>query len=149
MSSSSTRPLPCKLFSSRETLKEALDYSTNLIMARLGPAERSIALTALYVVLNTALKEINTLDLSSCLPYTDEEQENLAAFTVKDCPMEDVRRHIRTALPSQYLRVQALDKISSRIAAPHVVFTMLISKLFGLDVEDIEAELKALIAKED
>jgi len=50
------------LFADRETIGEALKYAGDLIET-LRPADRMVAYTAVYVVLNTALKVAESVEL--------------------------------------------------------------------------------------
>ena len=51
------KAITCKLFADRETLTEAYEYATEVIMG-LRESDRMAAMTALMVMLNTVAKEL-------------------------------------------------------------------------------------------
>lgn len=68
-------PLPpsCGLFSSRDTLEEALAYSNELILSAVpAGAPRQAALTALHVTSNTAIKLLSEYEIRK--PGADTKQ---------------------------------------------------------------------------
>ena len=69
--SKTSLPKTSELFSSRETLEEALTYANELILTEVpvGPA-RLAALTALHVTSNTAIKLLSKYEITPPAPDT-------------------------------------------------------------------------------
>ena len=55
------KQIRCPLFADRRTLKEALDYATEIAKA-CGPRNQMAVMTAVYVVLNTVANDIEKLE---------------------------------------------------------------------------------------
>jgi hypothetical protein len=138
---------PCGLFSKRATLTEAVEYSSSLIKT-LPRVERGTAYTALWVSVNTALAEIDKLDLASTHPYSIPELDALADTSVDNSSPEELRRHVRTALPLHLARCFQLAQIAPRLAEDHTLFAMLIVRLFSLDKETLLAEVESLLSRQ-
>ena len=68
----SSLPKSSELFSSRETLEEALTYANELILTQVPVGEaRLAALTALHVTSNTAIKLLSKYEITPPAPDTE------------------------------------------------------------------------------
>lgn len=135
---------PCGLFATRDSLPEALEYANTLIAA-IRPTDRVAAYTALHVVLNTALAEIEKLSMSNVRPYTDEEIAQQKAKCVADYSPEELRRHFRTALPAVALHTHLLAKAAPRLGETFGIFISMAAALYGLEPEGLATEMLDLI----
>ena len=111
--SSSPLPSPCGLFASRDTLAEALEYSTSLIEARIPLESRAYAFTALWVTANTAIKELERkqlppFDLAST-PVVSEEALREACPQIAQMEQAQCLQYLRMKLPTYILLAKAME----------------------------------------
>lgn len=115
MSKPSTSPLPSPwgLFASRDTLAEAVEYSTSLIESRIPLEYRAYAFTALWVTANTAIKELERkqlppFDLAST-PVVSEEALHEAYPQIAQMGQAQCLQYLRMKLPTYILLAKALE----------------------------------------
>lgn len=115
MSKPSTSPLPspCELFASRDTLAEAVEYSTSLIDSRIPLEYRAYAFTALWVTANTAIKELERkqlppFDLAST-PVVSEEALHEACPQIAQMGQAPCLQYLRMKLPTFILLAKAME----------------------------------------
>lgn len=140
MTTSSTSPN--ELFSSRDTLEEAIAYSSSLIDTL--PAEHRIAaLIALWVSLNTAIKQIASLDLSQIQPVPLESLPQSAKISL--IPKENLLVMIRTLIAptiSQLQQASRLPILGELVEGPST-FVSMVARAFDLTPDEIIAEVHA------
>ena len=133
--------LPNELFSSRETLEEAVQAAQELIQA-LPLEHRLAASTAVWLVANTALAKALPLDLKNVIPCWD------GTGPISDLPdgpgvLQELRSMVapltlvsKEMYKSQGSRAQVQAETAGRTA-------MLLGKLFYLDTEAHKADIEA------
>lgn len=141
MTTSSTRPLPCELFSSRDTLNEAVAYSTSLILS-LPSEHQAAAFTALHVTLNTALADLAKSSPATVQPYTPEELHLRGPFSVEEISQEETARHLRTALPHVCITLFTMGQLAPE---NFHTFTLLLAKYFELSPDELAREMLAIV----
>lgn len=139
------------LFSSRDTLEEAVAYATELLDTL--PSEHQLtALTAYWVTVNTVLKKQLTSGLGEPLPYPDDERPSVSPATATP---EQATRILRTIVP----RLLAENFLLSRAEEIPPLFTreylegtsfflMFAAKAMNLDVDTLQSEVRTLINQE-
>lgn len=147
MSSSSSSSSPSVLamnglFSSRETLEEAITYSQELLSTL--PTEHQIAaLTAYWVTLNTALAKIEKSNPHNVRPIPMEDlpkEVKLPALT-----QDQLTVMIRTLLAptmSQLHQLFNLPLIGELVEGPST-FVAMVSLYFGVSRDELLAEIRA------
>jgi hypothetical protein len=139
------------LFSSRDTLEEALQYGEELISARVDKDSRMEAFTAMHVVANTAIKLLAKASIKETIPYSDEDIDNLAkevttggkkGYAIADLSDEECARLLRYSLSQMAAMVFAMAKMGLPFAQELTSYTILISRVFGLSTADLTAEIK-------
>lgn len=133
---------PNGMFSSRATVEEAVEYSQELINT-LPLEHRMAAITALWVSLNTALRDISKKDLANTIPFAfDAMPTNLK---VGDMSPELATRIVRSVLINTLSDCRALQEfpIIGTIAEPVTIFTLMVSRMFDLTLDDLISEAKS------
>lgn len=130
---------PCGLFSSRETLEEALEYSSSLIEARIPQEAKIVAYTALHVVLNTALAQLEKASLAN-LKRRSEPPKSLPPISM--ISPEDASQLVRDLLIPSLAQVRSLAGDKQEILS---IFLLLVSRMFDMDEEAIMEDLHANI----
>jgi len=144
------------LFSSRDTLEEALEYAQSLISARIPAEYRMEALTALHVTSNTAIKLLEGRNPANISPMTDEELKTFAAtygrkpgqsYAVSEFSPLDNLRLMRSKLPEMAMLVWILDKAQ----VPHMddigSFVMMVAGMFNVESDALATEVLELKRK--
>lgn len=108
------------LFSSRDTLEEALAYANSVIEAL--PLEYRMAVfTAVNVVSNTAIKLLAEKDLSTVQPFSEEELKALDGARIDTLPPYKLARLIRTEMATgsaiAFLLEQEQSPFATRIGS--------------------------------
>jgi hypothetical protein len=141
------------LFSSRDTLEEALEYANGLISARIPAEYRMEALTALHVCTNTAIKLLSaTTPSEEILPFTKEELTTLEAsvpepYRVSDLTPHQVRRFVRTRLPELVAIAEALSEIHPPFETMVGHFCCLVAAEYQVPHEKLADEAAPFMAK--
>lgn len=146
------------LFSSRDTLEEALEYSQSLISARIPAEYRMEALTALHVSTNTAIKLLASASNAETIPLTEDEIRTLADTlpeNIHDISPELRRRLIRYMIPKLTAIAHLLAREKHPLEASIGSFCVLAALEFGIDNESLIKEtrkaeiliLKSMLAK--
>lgn len=129
---------PCGLFSSRETLAEAVEYSSKLIDSL--PVEvRAYAHTALWVSLNTALAEIEKKDITK---LTRSGNVPKSVGKIASIPAPQAAQLVRDLIIPTIAFTKDLDNCE-----PITIFLLLVTRLFDMDEEDILSDLAGLMAE--
>jgi len=140
----------CSLFSSRETLEEAIEYSTELI-GSLPREHQMTAMTALWVSVNTALLQIEKAKqppLSSIKPQTDEEAAKEPPYTIDTISSERAAQLVRNELHYAIVTGWKISEFFPRAGEQLTTYLLLVGRLYGLDDKDIVAEVEKLLARE-
>lgn len=133
---------PHELFSSRETLEEAIAYSTSIIDT-LPLEHRMTASTALWVSLNTAIKKIASLDLTQIQPIPIESLPQSVKLSA--LPKEELLVMIRTLIAptiSQLHIAHKLPLVGELVEGPSS-FVAMVALAFGLTTDEVIAEVRA------
>lgn len=132
------------LFSSRETLEEALQYGEELISARVDKESRMEAFTAMHVVANTAIRLLTKASITETLPYTEVELDELFAIKPKPSMMEpeEALRLLRTKLYEFAAIGFVMSKLGSPFAGEITSYAILIARVLGLSVDELSREIK-------
>ena len=138
MPNSSPRISPCGLFSSRETLAEAIAYSQELINSLPGE-HRMTALTALWVPLNTALTQLEKASLSNLKRRVGIPKSIPPISTISP---EDASQLVRDLLIPSLTQVRTLAGDKQEMLS---IFLLLVSRMFNMDEEAIMEDLHANI----
>lgn len=139
MSSTSPKISPCGLFSSRETLEEALEYSSSLIEAHIPQEAKIVAYTALHVVLNTALAQMEKASLTNLKRRVGIPKSIPPISTISP---EDASQLVRDLLIPSLTQVRSLAGDKQEILS---IFLLLVSRMFDMDEEAIMEDLHANI----
>lgn len=135
---SSPKLQPCGVFSSRDTLAEALDYSNSLI-ATLPIEHRSTAMTALWVTLNTAIKISEETSLAN-VPLLPRDQLP-DGVPVAEMSPKTAALLVRSVLLRSVIQMKTLYEVLPEFAEPQTVVLLLVSRMFGLTVDDLTSEV--------
>lgn len=132
------------LFSSRDTLEEALQYGEELISARVQKESRMEAFTAMHVVANTAIRLLTKASITETLPYTEVELDELFAIKPKTSMMEpeEALRLLRTKITEFATIGFVLSKLGSPFAQDVTAYAILAARALGLSVDDLSREVK-------
>lgn len=134
MANPSPRISPCGLFSSRETLAEAIAYSQELINSLPGE-HRMAALTALWVPLNTALAQMEKASLTNLKRRVGIPKSIPPISTISP---EDASQLVRDLLIPSLTQVRSLAGDKQEILS---IFLLLVSRMFDMDEEAIMEDL--------
>lgn len=150
--SPSNKPAPCGLFASRETLNEALDYSSRLIQARIPQEHQAEAFTALWVTLNTALAEIEKLEplaKPELLPRLTHDEIFATFPRLKDLTPMLTLQFLRAELPRLVLLGKAMEGERHPGASSVAHLVVALAQLFSLSnasiAEEAAKELELII----
>jgi hypothetical protein len=156
-----TKPTPLKqhgLFSSRDTLEEALEYSQSLISSRIPEKYRMEALTALFVSTNTAIGLMEKKNPANLTRMSKEEYKIFAEkyesdsrgrYKSTDLSTEDTYKMLRTRLPEIILLVTILDKMGLPFTDDIGAYLLLLANIFNISLDELAtetAEVKHAIA---
>lgn len=137
----------CDLFASRNTLNEAVSYSSSLIETL--PQEHKVAAyTALHVTLNTAIREINRADITNLIPR--DEDSRPSDFRISELTPEEAQQMLRDQISQAVALAFWLEKTSkvaahpavSALAEPLSIFTHIVGRALGLTADEILEESK-------
>ena len=141
---SSPKLQPCELFSSRDTLEEALEYANSLIEAM--PAEhRSAAYTAMWVPLNTQLKISESLDLANIQFLPGEKLPKVTSVAETDHKTAAII--VRSTLPKALINMEALHKVMPKFADNHAILLLMVSRMFNLSIDELLEEALYMLGK--
>lgn len=144
------------LFSSRDTLEEALEYAQSLIAARIPAEYRMEALTALHVTSNTAIKLLEGRNPANISPMTPDELKTFfttygrkpgESFSVGEFSPEDNLRLMRSKLPEMTMLVWILEKAQVPHMAEIGSFVMMVAGMFNVEADALAAEVIELKQK--
>ena len=125
----------CGLFSSRDTLEEALAYANELILTQVpAGAPRQAALTALHVTSNTAIKLLESV--LSPLP-----QEPADDTLGKDYTLSENLWMLKRALPSLAIIAFSFRRIDPTVSDCLGALTAVIGQMTGTSVETLVSEI--------
>lgn len=142
----------CDLFASRNTLSEAVAYSSSLIEAL--PQEHKVAAyTALHVSLNTAIREINRNDITNLLPRVEADMP--AQFTISQLSPHEAQQLLRDSLPQAVAVSFWLERLARIIDLPLIpgmaeslaLYVHLSASAFGLTADEVFEEANPHVKK--
>ena len=141
----------CDLFSSRETLSEAIEYSTELI-GSLPREYQMAALTALWVSINTALIQLEKKApasnlLASIQPQDKDDPARLQKFTVAELTEEQAQQILRNNFLDMLLLGWQLSRLIPSIGESVTSFVMIATRAYGMSPEAVLAEAHAAYFK--
>jgi putative N-acetylmannosamine-6-phosphate epimerase len=133
---------PNEHFASRDTLEEAIGYADELLTT-LPDEHYIVAYTAMSVVRNTALKELNKRDLSSVLPRKAEDLPT--SFRIPDISPDLAAVLVRSNLISAIRATKAVAEfpIIGPLGENLTAFILLVSRMYSMTIDDVIAETKA------
>lgn len=148
----------CGLFSSRDTLAEALSYGQDLISARVDKGSRMEAFTAMHVVSNTAIRLLTMASMPETVPYSEEEVALLCnilsektgrrpGWNVKELSQEEAQRMARTKLAEAAAVVFMAKKLNSPLADILGPYIMLVAAAYGMNEDAVVAEIEDLMGE--
>lgn len=131
-----------EMFSSRETIAEAITYSQDLI-STLPLEHRMAAYTALWVSLNTALAQIEKLNPHNIRPVPMESLPR--EVKLSSLPQDQLGIMIRTLLAPTLSQLHQLFNVPvlGELAEAPSSFVAMVSFYFGVSQEELLAEIKA------
>lgn len=130
---------PCNLFSSRSTIEEAIAYSNELLAGI--PSEHHItALTAMWVPLNTALIQLEKLDLSKLNRQPIKDTQNIEV-TISQVTPSEAAQHVRNNVVSLLALTKDLSEILPREGEMLTIALLLVAKMFNLGADEIIEEM--------
>lgn len=130
------------LFSPRETLAEALEYSDKVIKAL--PLEHQMAAyTALWVPLNTAIAQLEKASLSN----VQRQPLDLAdkGFTISELSPEQAIQHVRNVVVASISMTKGLERILPNEGKALTILLLLVTKMFGMNEDEVVDEMAQLI----
>ena len=130
------------LFSTRDSLEEAHAYAMEIVNT-LPPEHRIGVLTAINVLTNTAISEINRLDLTAVLPVPLDDLPR--ECKIKDLPREKLQVMIRTLVAPTVSELHTASKlpILGGLVEGTTIFVAMVATLFGMDTKQTVEEVKA------
>lgn len=135
-------PTVNELFGSRETIEDVVEYAQNLI-ATLPLEHRMTALTAYWVVLNTALAKIEKLNPHNVrpIPLTDLPEE----IKLADISQDQLAIMIRTLLAPTLSELYQLSGIPifGNCVKSSTSFVVIVGQYFGVSHDELIAEIEA------
>lgn len=132
------------LFSTRDSLEEAHAYAMEIVNTL--PAEHRIGvLTAINVLTNTAISEINRLDLTSVLPVPLDDLPRECKLS--EIPREKLQVMIRTLLAPTISELHTASRlpILGELTEGASSFTAMVAVLFGVPSSQLVEEVKAFL----
>ena len=130
---------PCNRFSSRSTIEEAIAYS-NELLAGIPSEHRISALTALWVPLNTALIQLEKLDLSKLNRQPIGDVQNMEA-TISQVTPSEAAQHVRNTVVPHLALTKELTEILPREGKMLTIMLLLVAKMFNLGADEIIEEM--------
>ena len=142
----------CDLFASRNTLNEAVSYSSSLIET-LPQEHKAAAYTALHVTLNTAIREINRADITNLNPR--DEDSRPSGLCISELTPEEAQQMLRDQVSQAVALAFWLEKTSkvaahpavSALAEPLAIFTHIVGRAFGLSADEVFEEAKPYVQR--
>ncbi len=134
----------CDLFASRDTLSEAIEYADKLI-ATLPQEHRAAAYTALWVPLNTSIKEKEKASLVNTRLLTHEELPS--RLVIAEATPEQAAEIVRHLLVKALHQTCILNEVLPSFGERMTTFTLLVSRMFNLAIEDLIADAKTVMLK--
>lgn len=135
-------PTVNELFGSCETIEDAVEYAQNLINT-LPLEHRMTALTAYWVVLNTALAKIEKLNPHNVgpVPLTDLPEE----IKLADISQDQLAIMIRTLLAPTLSKLHQLSDIPifGNCVKSSTSFVAIVGQYFGVSHDELIAEIEA------
>lgn len=130
------------LFSSRETLEEAIAYSDELI-ATLDKEDQVTAWTAMWVPLNTAIAKLEKVSLSN----VQRQPLSLAdkGFTISELSPEQASQHVRNVVVASISITKELERIFPNEGKALTILLLLVTKMFGMNEDEVIDEMAQLI----
>ncbi|HNA84903.1 MAG TPA: hypothetical protein PLB04_05020 [Nitrospira sp.] len=137
----------CDLYASRETLAEAVKYSSSLIET-LPQEYKAAAYTVLHVTLNTAIREINRADITNLIPR--DEDSRPSGFRISELTPEEAQQMLRDQISQAVALAFWLEKTStiaahpavSALAEPLSIFTHIVGRALGLTADELFEEAR-------
>lgn len=135
-------PTVNELFGSRETIEDAVEYAQNLINT-LPLEHRMTALTAYWVVLNTALAKIEKLNPHNVRPIpVDDFPKEVKLSTLSQDQLAVMIRTLLAPTLSQLHRLFNLPLLGELVEGPSSLVAM-VSLYFGVSQDELIAEIEA------
>lgn len=131
----------CDLFSSRDTMEEAMSYANSIVEA-LPHDERAAVYTALYVVSNTALRLMAKLDITQIQPRASGERPD--GFRLQDLTAAEAQIIVRELLPKMAMIAFAGSDMGLPFADDLGMFLGAITTAYGVPVTQLADETNQL-----
>ena len=142
-------PSPTKqheLFSSRETIDEALAYSDKLIKSLPGEVQIA-AYTAMWVPLNTALAQLEKASLSNVQRQSIKDIDP-QGFTIASLSPEQATQHVRNVLVANLALTKDLEQILPKEGKTLTVILLLVTRMFGMPEKEVIDEMRQLLLEQ-
>lgn len=148
MSVQSQKPNP--MFQSYATIEEALE-NANLLIKALPRESQLPAFTAVYCMMNTALKLLEEVKLEDTTPTLTIPQRQRPGdpgfpmqFTIKDLSPSEALQVLRNELAGFVCLAMDIHHKAPHVGDEVLTMVMLVAQLFSLPPETVEKEVKEL-----
>ena len=131
------------LFSSRETLDEALTYSDRLIKSLPGEHQMA-AYTAMWVPLNTAIAQLEKASLSNL----QLKPRTHTSLVIADLTPEQASQHVRNCIVPAIGMSKDLEEVSPRQGRALTILLILVAKMYNLGENEIIDEMAQHLSEE-